>query len=112
MMRWAPIGGAIALVAGLACGCVATDGYGYGGGPDVGVGVDYYEPYGAVYGGWGGGYRVGPFPEGGHRRDDGGGGPARAYVSAPESHPVPSIPSRSRGGGGGGGHGGGGGGRR
>ena len=92
---------ALLLLAGL--GACAVEGGGYDGDVGVGVGVgyvgDYYEPCCGGYGGWGGGYRVGP-PRGGDR------GPG---------HSAPSIPSRSRGGGGGGGghagggHGGGGG---
>ncbi|HSZ07898.1 MAG TPA: hypothetical protein VK794_05145 [Steroidobacteraceae bacterium] len=76
----------------------------------VGVGVDYgypgayYEPYGYDYGGWGGGYWVGP-SRGGHRddhgdgrRDVGGrGGHAPAYRPAPRGRSAPSIPGRSRG---------------
>jgi hypothetical protein len=90
--------------------CVDT-GYGYDG-PSVGVGVDYYEPFGFDYGGWGPNYRSGP-PRGGDRGFGGGRrGSPHAYRSAPSSHPMPSIPSGPRGGGrggGGGGHGGGGG---
>jgi hypothetical protein len=46
--------------------------------------VDYYEPYGAVYGGWGPGYHVAPFRGGAHRGAGGGG--THAYRSAPASH--------------------------
>jgi hypothetical protein len=80
----------------LSSGCVVPGGYGYDG--SVGVGVDYYEPFGAVYGGWGPGYHVAPGREG-YRRPDGGGGghaSAHAFRSAPSSRLVPSIPSRSR----------------
>ncbi|MGO8858795.1 MAG: hypothetical protein ACLQO1_24320 [Steroidobacteraceae bacterium] len=64
----------------------------------VGVGYDgpvgyvggVYEPYGYEYGGWGGGYHVGP-PRGGAREGGGGRG-------------APSIPRAPRGGGHGGGH--------
>jgi hypothetical protein len=81
----------------------------------TGVGVDYdgpeyvggfYEPYGYDYGGWGGGYRVGP-PRGGERGPGGdhgprgdhgpGGGGGRPYRSAPAGHGMPSIPGRARG---------------
>ena len=89
-------------------------------GVDGSVGVDYgypgayYEPYGYDYGGWGGGYWVGP-SRGGHRddhgdgrrdvggrdaggRDAGGrGGHAPAYRPAPRGRSAPSIPGRSRG---------------
>lgn len=34
--------------------------HGDGGGLDVGYAGGYYEPWGYDYGGWGGGYRVGP----------------------------------------------------
>jgi hypothetical protein len=96
-------GTAIAIVMGLLAilsyGCaVSGGGYGYDGG-----GLDYYEPYGVDYGGWGPGYRVAPFRDGGQR--SGGGG--HAYRAAPASHAMPSIPSGSRSGGGGGRGGGG-----
>src|ERR1700690_311661 len=98
-------GSAIAFVIGLftvpLSGCVvAGGGYGYDSGVGVGIGLDYTEPYGAVYGGWGPGYAVGPVRGGGYRPDRGGGHPApHAYRSAPVSHSIPSIPSRSRSGG-------------
>jgi hypothetical protein len=88
-------------------------------GVDGSVGVDYgypgayYEPYGYDYGGWGGGYRVGPsrghgddrHDHGDGRRDVGGGrdvggrggGHAPAYRPAPQGRSAPSIPGRSRG---------------
>src|SRR5665647_1011952 len=112
LLRWSAIAFVIGLFTLMSSGCVATGGgYGYDGG--VGIGLDYYEPYGAFYGGWGPSYRVGPFRDGGHRPDrDGGHRPDRggghrpdrgggqttphAYRSAPASHPMPSIPSRSR----------------
>jgi hypothetical protein len=78
--------------------CVEPGGYGYDDG--VGVGVDYYEPYGAFYGGWGGGYQVGPYGDHGHRNEGARGGQsAHSYRSAPASRSVPSIPSRGGGGG-------------
>ena len=92
------VGGLFAI---LSSGCIVPGGgYGYDGDADVGVG--YYEPVGGYYGGWGPGYRVGPGRGGDYRGGRGGGGPgpAHAYRSAPASHPMPSIPSRSRGGGG------------
>ncbi len=85
----------------------AVEGGGYGG--DVGVGYvgGVYEPYGYDYGGWGGGYRVGP-PRGG----PGYGGGWRGGGHPDGGHPgggrgAPSIPSGPHGGGGGP-HGGGG----
>jgi hypothetical protein len=80
--------------------CAYDPGYGYAG-PNIGVGIDYYEPFGFDYGGWGGNYRTGP-PRGGGRAFGNGN---HAYRSAPASHAMPSIPSAPRGGGG---HGGGG----
>ena len=99
LLRWSATAVAIGLFMVLATGCVvAGGGYGYDGG--VGIGLDYYEPYGADYGGWGPGYRVGPIRDGAHRPDRGGGHPpAHTYRPAPASHPMPSIPSRSRSGG-------------
>jgi len=83
------------------------------------IGLNYYEPYGTVYGGWGPGYYVGPYRNGGNRRNDnryrrsgheGGHSSEHAYRSAPASRPMPSIPSHSRSGSrGGGAHPGGGG---
>ena len=91
------------------CVVPGPDGYGYGG-ADVGIGVDYYEPYGIGYGGWGPGYRVGPYRDGGHPQEHFGGRPGggeRAYRGAPASRAMPSIPSHPHSGGGGGGGGGG-----
>ena len=98
---------ATALVAGLfallASGCAVYDGGGYGYRSSVGIGIDYYEPFGGEYGGWGPGYRVAPFRGGSarmdrggeHRRDRAGGHPGgHAYRSAPPSRSMPSIPSR------------------
>lgn len=83
LSRGAAAAFAIGLIAILASGCVVPEGgYGY-----AGYGIDYYEPYGVPYGGWGPGYRVAPYRGGEH-------------------HAMPSIPSGSRGGGGA--HGGGG----
>lgn len=91
ILRWSATALVIGLFTVLSSGCVVPDGgYGYGGG--VAVGVDYYEPYGANYGGWGPGYQVGPFRGGGHPAGHGG---SHAYRSAPASHPMPSIPSHS-----------------
>jgi hypothetical protein len=86
---------AIAIVA-LLQSCVAGGGAYYDGGAvDVGYGVDYYEPYGYEYGGWGPGYWVGPGRRGYHR-PDGGGRAAPAYRPAAPSRSMPSIPGRSR----------------
>ncbi len=79
--------GALALTLLYACAVTGVDG-------SVGVGYvgGYYEPYGYDYGGWGGGYRVGP-GWGGYRR---GGHPSHSYRPAPASRPTPSIPGRPR----------------
>ena len=69
-------------------GCVvAGGGYAYG---DRDMRADYYEPYGFGYGGWGPGYQVAPYRNGGYheRRDDHA---SHAYRSAPASHAMPSI---------------------
>jgi len=82
----------------------------------VGYDSGYYEPYGYDYGGWGGGYLVGPgrcCDHGDDHRDRGrdghdarggqdargghGGGRAPAYRPAPAGRSAPSIPGRSRG---------------
>jgi hypothetical protein len=101
----------IGLLAVVSFGCVVPGGgYGYGGG---GSGRNYYEPYGASYGGWSSGYHVAPYHDGDHRQDFGGDHPpSNAYRPAPASRAMPSIPSGSRsyggqGGGYGDGHGGG-----
>jgi hypothetical protein len=97
ILRWSSVAALIGLL-GVLSGCIVPGGdYGYDGG--VAYGADYYEPYGAVYGGWGPGYRVGPVRDGGYRSDHGG-GEGHAYRAAPASHSIPSIPSRSRSGGG------------
>ena len=84
-----------ASLAMLLCACVVSDGgYGYGG---TSVGVDYYAPYGGYYGGWGPGYQIAPYRNGGDRfRDNHRNFPARShtYRSPPASHPMPSIPGR------------------
>jgi hypothetical protein len=93
--------GAMMLSMLCACAGVGVEGtVGYDGG--------YYEPYGYDYGGWGGGYLVGPGRCCDHRedhredhRDDhrGGGrvGHAPAYRPAPAGRSAPSLPGRSRG---------------
>jgi hypothetical protein len=87
---------AIGLLA-LLDGCVAG-GVGYEEGGGVSYQADFYEPYGYEYGGWGPGYRVGPWLGGDHR-PDGRPGNSRppAYRPAAPSRSMPSIPSRSRG---------------
>jgi hypothetical protein len=94
LLRWSAIAFVIGLFTALSSGCVVPgDGYD----ARVGIGLDYYEPFGAVYGGWGPGYNVGPYRDGGHGPDRrGGNSPPHAYRSAPASHSMPSIPSRSR----------------
>jgi hypothetical protein len=86
------------ILVGFATGCVVP-----GGDTSVGVsyGVDYYEPYGYDYGGWGPGYRVGPPPRGGWRHDRPafhGGPPPRPHTFRPPgpSHSMPSIPNHPR----------------
>ncbi len=111
LVKLALAGVALSAVFGLAaCAVDAGPGYGYGG-PSVGVGVDYYEPYGAVYGGWEPGYYVGPYRDG---RGGGPGprGPIATHSFRGSSGNAPSIPSGPRGGGGARGGGGGGGGHR
>jgi hypothetical protein len=97
--RCATPAGAIVFAV-LLSGCVVGGGYGggYDGDVGVGVGVDYYEPAGVVYGGWGPGYHVGPYRGGERGRDVGHarGGGSHAYRAAPASHSIPSIPSGSR----------------
>jgi hypothetical protein len=82
--------GALALTMLYAC---AVDGVGVDTTVGVGYVGGYYEPYGYEYGGWGGGYRVGP-GRGGDRRGD---HPSHSYRPAPASRPTPSIPHGSRG---------------
>ena len=107
--RWssaAAIAGLLLLVpAGCAVrgGGVAVDGgYGYG--------ADYYDSYGVDYGGWGDGYYVCPYRDGGYRGGGHGGdhghGGSHPYRPPSGGHGTPSIPSVSRGGGGRGGGGG------
>jgi hypothetical protein len=96
--------GLLAAVAVCLGGCVAAGGYngepGYYGGSSVGYGAGYYQPYGYNYGGWQPGYRVGPPLRGGFAP------PGRSYSHpsvpsyrpAPQSRPMPSIPTQPRGG--------------
>jgi hypothetical protein len=101
MLRRSATGLALAAFALCSASCIVPDGgYGYNDGAAVGVGVDYYEPYGGYYGGWGPGYRVGPSRGGDHGGYRGGDhGPPHAYRSAPPSRSMPSIPSRGHSGG-------------
>jgi hypothetical protein len=65
-------------------------------------GVDYYEPLGYDYGGWGPGYAVGPFRGGGERVGRRGGPPSgHPFRSAGPGRSMPSIPTGPRPGGGG-----------
>jgi hypothetical protein len=76
-------------------------GDGFAGNGNVGVGLDYYEPLGFDFGGWGPGYGIGPYHDGSHRFESRGSGSAgHAYRSAPSSRAIPSIPSQGRLGGG------------
>jgi hypothetical protein len=86
------------LVAAVLTSCVASVGYD----GDVGLGYSpgYIQPYGYEYGGWGGGYLVGP-GRGGDRREAPS---SHRYRSASPSRPTPSIPRAPRGGGNSGGH--------
>jgi hypothetical protein len=97
ILRWPAAAVMAGMVLVFVAGCVAG-GPGYG---DDGFGVGYYEPYGVDYGGWDGGYRVGPVHGDRFHRDVGGVRPGpHAYRAAPASRPMPSLPSRGRGGGG------------
>lgn len=95
LARWSATALVVGLFTALLSGCVVPgDGYGYD--ASVGVGVGYYEPYGAYYGGWGPGYYVGPIHGNNYRPDRGGRPTPHAYKPAPGSRPPPSIPSRRR----------------
>jgi len=100
LLRWLVLAFGVGTLTVLLAGCIVPNGgYEDDNGVGVGVGVDYYEPYGAVYGGWGPGYHVAPFRGDGHRGAVGGG--THAYRSAPASRSMPSLPSHGGGGGGG-----------
>ena len=95
-LRWLLLAFVVWTLTVLLSGCVLTGG-GYGYDDGGGIGAAYYEPHGADYGGWGPGYQVAPFRDGDHHPTSGGGhAPAQAYRSAPASHSMPSIPSKSR----------------
>ena len=72
----------------------------YWDGPNYAYGVDYFYAPPVFYGDWGPGYYVGPPRYGAypHGFPHGEGRPP-AFRPAPESRPVPSIPSGPRGGG-------------
>lgn len=85
----------LALVLLLAAGCVADGGYGYPPAVSVGVGLDYYEPWGFDYGGWGPRYHVGPPREGMRPHGDATG---HGFRPAPPGRAMPSIPTMPHGG--------------
>ena len=91
----------LALAAGSLClllaSCAVTDG-GQGYNSNMSIGLGYYaEPWPGDYGGWGPGYRIGPYPGAMQRHEIGRPlPPPRAYRVAPGARPVPSIPSRPR----------------
>jgi hypothetical protein len=94
LLGWLSTASAIGLVTALTSSCaVGVAGYGDGYDNPVDIGVDYYMPFGVEYGGWGPGYRVGPYRDGDRQLDRGGHAP-RAYRPAAPAHSVPSIPSR------------------
>jgi hypothetical protein len=95
-LRWLAFAFVLCTLMFLLSSCfIPVGGYGYEEGGGMGAG--YYEPSGFEYGGWGHGYQVAPFRGGEHRPTIGGGHTfTRAYKSAPASHSMPSIPSRSR----------------
>jgi hypothetical protein len=84
----------------LPVGCAVTG----DGTNSVGVatfGLDYYEPFGYDYGGWGPGYAVGPFRGGGERIGRRGGpSSGQPFRSAGPGRSMPSIPTGPRLGGG------------
>jgi hypothetical protein len=107
-LRHLVLAGVVGVAIASLSGCdVRSDGYGGGyanDGVDVGLGLDYYEPYG--YGGdWGSGYYVGPSRghDRGHDHDPHHGGghppPSHAFRGASPGRSMPSIPSGARGGG-------------
>jgi hypothetical protein len=100
-LRRLAVASLLGLTVVLSSSCaVGVGGYGDGYDDGVSIGVDYYAPFGIDYGGWGPGYRVGPYRGGENRSDRGGGRSSpRAFRPAPAGHVVPSIPQGSRGGG-------------
>jgi len=105
LSRWLKTACLLGAIAALGSGCVVADGGYYDGGAAPYY-PDYYEPYGAIYGGWGPDYHVGPSRGGGANFGPGRPG-GHAFRSAPGGRSIPSIPSGSRSGGGGRGAGGG-----
>jgi hypothetical protein len=86
---------AIGLTGLLLAGCVApAGGVVYGGNApydgSLAYGADYYEPFGAEIGGWGPGYRIGPFRGDEHFHHFGYGHHAFRPVGA--FHGIPSLP--------------------
>lgn len=97
LIRWSVIALVLGLFTALLSGCVASgDGYGYDNSARIGIGLGYYEPYGAYYGGWGPGYRVGPTRGNNFRQDRGSRPNPRTFRPAPATRSVPSIPARRR----------------
>lgn len=101
MLRTGTLALTVTLGAAYLSGC--TD---YGGGyvgPDVSVGFGYYDDGWCCAGGWGRGYRVGPY-RGDHHWDNHnsyhGRTTTHSYRAAPAGRAVPSIPSRGHSGGG------------
>jgi hypothetical protein len=96
-LRWSVSALMVGLFVSFAIGCVVRGG-GYGGGVDVVGGLDYYEPYGVEYGGWGPGYQVGPV-RGDDRRHAVSGGRSAAHAPGMSSgsRAPPPIPGGSRG---------------
>ena len=116
--RILPVASLLGVAIVSAPGCVVGPAGTYGD-PNYGGGVDYYEPYGGVYGGWGSNFMVGPYGYGGRGGGvhgggggggvhGGGGGQQHSFRGAAPGRAAPSIPSGGRGGGGGGRGGGGG----
>jgi hypothetical protein len=87
-------GASVGLLSGCDVAPVGAYSYNYGG-P---VGVDYYQPSGFNFGGWGPGYRLAP------SRGDGRpfvrGRPNHTFRPARPGRPMPSIPGGGRPGGG------------
>jgi len=93
--RWIRCVGGILLLT-LLCGACVVPGDRYVSG-SVSYGVDFYEPYGRDYGGWGPGYLVGPPRTGDRHFDARHESPTRhSYRPAPRTRPMPSIPTRPR----------------
>jgi len=78
----------------LLSSCALTWG-GYDGEVGISAFPAFYEPYGYGYGGWGGGYAVGPGRGGGRRVGPNPGGPRAGAGFGGRG--APSLPGRSRG---------------